>query len=66
VINVLSLRSPWTNTYNPPLSDGALPSKKLRELEIAMNDAFDTYRDMSVRSSGSTQYGLNILYVQVL
>lgn len=40
-------RSPWTNTYNPPLPDGALPSKKLRELEIAMNDAFDTYRDMS-------------------
>lgn len=42
----LSRRSPWTNTYNPPLSDGALPSKKLRELEVAMNDAFDTYRDM--------------------
>lgn len=41
-----SWRSPWTNTYDPPLADGAVPSKKLRELEVAMNDAFDTYRDM--------------------
>lgn len=46
-----SWRSPWTNAYDPPLADGAVPSKKLRELEVAMNDAFDTYRDMLVHPS---------------
>lgn len=40
------LRSPWTNTYDPPLSDGTEPSPKLRSLEVSMNDAFDVYRDL--------------------
>lgn len=26
--------SPWSNTYDPPLDDGAMPSARLRELEI--------------------------------
>ncbi|KAJ9125805.1 hypothetical protein QFC24_002589 [Naganishia onofrii] len=51
-----SFRSPWTNTYNPPLADGALPSKKLRELEVAMNEAFDTYRDMYYEGGLSSVY----------
>lgn len=39
-------RSPWTNEYDPPLDDGTVPSAKLRRLEVAANDAFDTYREM--------------------
>jgi capping protein beta len=38
--------SPWSNNYDPPLSDGTAPTAKLRQLEVAMNDAFDTYREM--------------------
>jgi len=41
-----SYRSPWSNEYDPPLDDGTLPSPKLRKLEIAANEAFDTYREM--------------------
>lgn len=41
-----SYRSPWSNEYDPPLDDGTVPSAKLRRLEIAANDAFDTYREM--------------------
>jgi len=39
-------RSPWSNEYDPPLDDGTVPSVKLRKLEIAANEAFDTYREM--------------------
>jgi len=41
-----SYRSPWSNEYDPPLEDGTIPSSKLRKLEIAANEAFDTYREM--------------------
>lgn len=41
-------RSPWSNEYDPPLDDGTVPSPKLRKLEITANEAFDTYREMSV------------------
>ena len=39
-------RSPWSNKYDPPLDDGAVPSDKLRSLEILANQAFDTYREL--------------------
>lgn len=39
-------RSPWSNSYDPPLDDGTLPSDKLRKLEIDANSAFDQYREM--------------------
>ena len=39
-------RSPWSNEYDPPLDDGTIPSVKVRKLEIAANEAFDTYREM--------------------
>jgi capping protein beta len=39
------IRSPWSNTYSPEMPDGTTPSAKLRELEVSMNDAFDTYRE---------------------
>ena len=32
-------RSPWSNRYDPPLSDGAVPSYRLRRLEIEANQA---------------------------
>jgi len=40
-----SYRSPWSNSYDPPLGDGVVPSKDLRKLEVEFNDAFDLYRD---------------------
>ena len=39
-------RSPWSNKYDPPISDGAVPTDKLRSLEVKANQAFDTYREM--------------------
>ncbi|XP_064643230.1 F-actin-capping protein subunit beta-like isoform X2 [Lineus longissimus] len=51
-----SYRSPWTNTYNPPLSDGAIPSDKLRRLEIEANEAFDVYREMYYEGGVSSVY----------
>lgn len=39
-------RSPWSNTYEPALPDGAMPSEKLRQLEITANSAFDAYREV--------------------
>ncbi|EJD48883.1 F-actin capping protein beta subunit [Auricularia subglabra TFB-10046 SS5] len=41
-----SYRSPWSNEYDPPLDDGTKPSPRLRKLEVAANEAFDTYREM--------------------
>jgi capping protein beta len=41
-----SHRSPWSNEYDPPIEDGVAPSAKLRKLEQAANEAFDTYRDL--------------------
>jgi capping protein beta len=42
----LPTRSPWSNEYDPPSEDGPVPPPKLRKLEIAANEAFDTYREM--------------------
>lgn len=41
-------RSPWSNEYDPPLEDGTIPTPKLRKIEVAANEAFDTYREMYV------------------
>ena len=41
-----SYRSPWSNKYDPDLEDGAVPSDKLRSVEIDANAAFDQYREM--------------------
>jgi capping protein beta len=51
-----SYRSPWTNKYDPPLEDGALPSDKLRKLEIEANAAFEAYRDMYFEGGVSSVY----------
>ncbi|XP_075241552.1 F-actin-capping protein subunit beta-like [Convolutriloba macropyga] len=41
-----SHRSPFSNTYFPPLDDGTVPSDKLRGVEIFANEAFDKYREL--------------------
>ncbi|GAA6052130.1 hypothetical protein JCM3770_001235 [Rhodotorula araucariae] len=51
-----SYRSPWTNAYDPPLSDGTAPSPALRSLEVAFNDAFDVYRDLYYEGGVSSVY----------
>ncbi|KAF9004062.1 F-actin capping protein beta subunit [Cyathus striatus] len=51
-----SYRSPWSNEYDPPLEDGAVPSAKLRKLEITANEAFDTYREMYYEGGVSSVY----------
>jgi len=51
-----SYRSPWSNEYDPPLEDGTIPTPKLRKLEVAANDAFDTYREMYYEGGVSSVY----------
>lgn len=51
-----SYRSPWSNKYDPPLEDGALPSDRLRKLEIEANTAFDQYREMYFETGVSSVY----------
>ena len=49
-------RSPWTNSYDPPLEDGAMPSERLRKLEIEANAAFDQYRELYFEGGVSSVY----------
>jgi len=51
-----SYRSPWSNSYDPPLDDGNKPSERLRELEIQANNAFDTYRELYFEGGVSSAY----------
>ncbi|XP_058802174.1 F-actin-capping protein subunit beta [Phymastichus coffea] len=51
-----SYRSPWSNTYDPPLEDGSMPSERLRKLEIDANHAFDQYRELYFEGGVSSVY----------
>merc|ERR1711909_44484 len=51
-----SYRSPWSNSYDPPLEDGAMPSERLRKLEVEANAAFDQYREMYFEGGVSSVY----------
>ncbi|KAJ3340504.1 hypothetical protein HDU93_006972 [Gonapodya sp. JEL0774] len=51
-----SYRSPWSNEFDPPLADGAIPSPKLRKLEVTANEAFDTYRELYYEGGVSSVY----------
>ncbi|KAJ1873247.1 F-actin-capping protein subunit beta [Coemansia sp. RSA 1722] len=51
-----SYRSPWSNEYDPPLADGSVPSDRLRKLEVAANEAFDTYKEMYYEGGVSSVY----------
>jgi capping protein beta len=54
------VRSPWSNTYDPPLEDEsyapAMPSEKLRKLEVDANAAFEQYREMYFEGGVSSVY----------
>ena len=52
----LFYRSPWSNKYDPPLSDGAVPSANLRQLELQANEVFDIYRDLYFEGGVSSVY----------
>lgn len=52
----INFRSPWSNTYDPPLEDGSMPSERLRKLEIDANHAFDQYREMYFEGGVSSVY----------
>ena len=52
-----SYRSPWSNEFDPPISDGTVPSEKVRKMEEKANEAFDIYRDLSVTVSNGTVEG---------
>jgi len=51
-----SYRSPWTNQYDPQLDDGAMPSERLRRLEVEANSAFDQYRELYFEGGVSSVY----------
>jgi len=51
-----SFRSPWTNTYDPPIDGGVLPTKELRDIEVQANEVFDTYRDLYFEGGVSSVY----------
>ena len=51
-----SYRSPWSNTYFPPLDDGILPSKALRKIEMEMNELVKFYTDMYYEGGISSVY----------
>eukprot|EP01132_Coremiostelium_polycephalum_P006165 gene6165-7678_t len=51
-----SYRSPWSNKYDPPLSDCALPSPKLREIEVQANEVFDIYLSLYFEGGVSSVY----------
>ncbi|TPP51550.1 Actin filament capping protein muscle Z-line beta [Fasciola gigantica] len=51
-----SYRSPWSNTYDPPIEDGAKPSESLRKREIEINAAFDQHREMYYECGISSVY----------
>ncbi|KAJ2003608.1 F-actin-capping protein subunit beta [Coemansia thaxteri] len=51
-----SYRSPWSNEYDPPLADGNVPSERLRKLEVAANEAFDTYKELYYEGGVSSVY----------
>ncbi|KAH0615046.1 uncharacterized protein H6S33_000682 [Morchella sextelata] len=55
-----SYRSPWSNEFDPPLTDGTLPSEKVRKMEIAANDAFDIYRELYYEGGVSSVYFWNL------
>jgi capping protein beta len=51
-----SYRSPWSNKYNPPMADGFMPTKQLRELEVSANHVFEHYRKLYFEGGTSSVY----------
>ena len=61
-----SYRSPWTNSYDPPLDDGAMPSERLRRLEVDANAAFDQYREMYFEGGVSSVYLWDLVSLSIM
>ncbi len=55
-----SYRSPWSNKYDPPLKDGAVPSAKLRDIEVEGNNVFDVYRELYYEGGVSSMYAWDL------
>jgi len=51
-----SYRSPWTNTYDPPLDDGVMPPTHLRAIEVEANEVFKSYMTAYYESGASSVY----------
>lgn len=51
-----SYRSPWTNTYDPPIDDGVLPPDHLRSMEVSANDLFSSYMQNYYEGGASSVY----------
>lgn len=51
-----SFRSPWTDEYIPPAPGAPQPSPRLRQLEVQLNTAFETYREMYFEGGTSSVY----------
>lgn len=71
-----SYRSPWSNQFDPPLDEagaggvgaagsegageGAVPSERVRKMEVRANEAFDIYRDLYYEGGVSSVYFWNL------
>ncbi|KAK7418993.1 F-actin-capping protein subunit beta [Neonectria magnoliae] len=71
-----SYRSPWSNQFDPPLDEsgaggvgaggsegageGAIPSERVRKMEVRANEAFDIYRELYYEGGVSSVYFWNL------
>ena len=55
-----SYRSPWSNEFDPAISDGTVPSERVRAMEERANEAFDIYRDLYYEGGVSSVYLWNL------
>ncbi|GAM86010.1 hypothetical protein ANO11243_040200 [Dothideomycetidae sp. 11243] len=51
-----SHRSPWSNTFDPPLDDAELPSPRIRAMEVRLNEGVDVYRELYFEGGTSSAY----------
>lgn len=51
-----SYRSPWSNKYDPPIEDGAMPTERLRRLEEEANIVFEQYKQLYYEGGVSSVY----------
>lgn len=51
-----SYRSPWTNTYDPPIDDGVMPPAHLRAMEVTANEVFEQYKTQYYEGGASSVY----------
>jgi capping protein beta len=49
-------RSPWSNAYIPESPGAPTPTSTLRQLEVSLNSAFVTYKEMYYEGGVSSVY----------